>query len=81
MRILTDIPDEDVARLDDLARRQGRSRAAEIRDAVRSYLAEKDNSKDWIARWAGLWEDRGEIVDSVAHQAAMREDRRRQEEI
>jgi predicted transcriptional regulator len=76
MRILTDIPDEDVARLDELARRQGRSRAAEIRDAIRSHLAEKDSSKDWIARWAGLWADRHDIPDSVEYQRVMREDRR-----
>ena len=32
-RILTDIPDEDITKLDALAKRQGNSRAAEIREA------------------------------------------------
>ena len=35
MRVLTDIPEEDIEKLDALAKRQGKSRAAEIRDAVK----------------------------------------------
>ncbi|HEX8443062.1 MAG TPA: ribbon-helix-helix domain-containing protein [Allosphingosinicella sp.] len=81
MRILTDIPDEDVAKLDALAAQSKSSRAATIREAVKLYLVQADNSKDWIERWAGLWEDRDDIPDGVEYQRAMREDRRPYEDI
>jgi len=80
-RILTDIPDEDVEKLDALAAKAKRSRAATIREAVKLYLAQNDNSKDWIERWAGLWEDRDDIPDGVEYQRAIREDRRPYEDI
>ncbi len=80
-RILTDIPDEDVEKLDALAAKSKRSRAAAIRDAVKLYLAQNDSSKDWIERWAGLWEDRDDIPDGVEYQRAIREDRRPYEDI
>lgn len=77
MRILTDIPDEDVEKLDALAKRQGnRSRAAAIRDAVKLYLVHNADNNDWIERWAGLWTDRDDIPDGVEYQQALREDRR-----
>ena len=81
MRILTDIPDEDIEKLDALAAKLKRSRAATIRDAVKVYLAQNDNSNDWIERWAGLWADRVDIPDGIEYQRAMREDRRRYEDI
>ena len=71
MRILTDIPDEDVEKLDALAKRQGKSRAAEIREAVRLHLAQNADNNDWIERWAGLWADRDDIPDGVEYQRAM----------
>jgi predicted transcriptional regulator len=80
-RILTDIPDEDIAKLDALAKRQGKSRAAEIREAVRLYLVHKSDNNDWIERWAGLWADRDDIPDGVEYQRAMREDRRPYDDI
>ena len=80
-RILTDIPDEDVEKLDALAAKAKRSRAATIREAVKLYLAQNGNSKDWIERWAGLWEDRDDIPDGVEYQRAIREDRRPYEDI
>jgi len=52
-RILTDIPDEDIEKLDALAKRQGKSRAAEIREAIQLYRAQNDNSNDWIERGYG----------------------------
>ena len=81
MRVLADIPEEDLKKLDALAARQKRSRAAAMRDAVKLYLAQNDNSKDWIERWAGLWKDRDDIPDGVEYQRAMREDRRPYEDI
>jgi predicted transcriptional regulator len=81
MRTLVDIPEEDIQKLDALASRSNCSRAAAIRDAVKLYLAQNDNSKDWIERWAGLWADRDDIPDGVVYQQAMREDRRPYEDI
>ena len=81
MRILTEIPDEDVERLDALAKRQGKSRAAEIRDAVKLLLIHNADNNDWIERYAGLWEGRDDIGDGVEYQRAMREDRRPYEDI
>jgi predicted transcriptional regulator len=81
MRILTDIPDEDIEKLDALAKRQGKSRAAEIRDAIKLHLVQNAGNNDWIERWAGLWADRDDICDGVEYQRAMREDRRPYEEI
>lgn len=75
MRILTDIPDEDIEKLDALAAKSKRSRAATIRDAVKLYLAQNDNSKDWIERGYGYWAGRVDIGDAVEYQRAMREDR------
>ncbi|WP_415641597.1 ribbon-helix-helix protein, CopG family [Sphingomonas antarctica] len=73
MRTLVDIPDDDVRRLDDLAVKGNRSRAAEIREAVKRHLQDKGDL-DWIARGAGYWANRDDIPDGVEYQRAMRED-------
>lgn len=74
MRTLVDIPDEDIQSLDALAQKGKRSRAAEIREAVKLYLVQ-NNSNDWIARGAGYWAHRTDIGDAVDYQRAMRADR------
>jgi predicted transcriptional regulator len=81
MRILTDIPDEDIEKLDALAAKSKRSRAAAIREAVKLYLVHNADNNDWIERWAGLWAGRDDIPDGVEYQRAMREDRRPYEDI
>ena len=81
MRTLVDIPDEDIEKLDALARREGKSRAAEIREAIKLHLVQKADNNDWIERWAGLWADREDIADGVEYQRAMREDRRPYDDI
>ncbi len=81
MRILTDIPDEDIAKLDALAAKGKRSRAAAIRDAVKLYLVQNADNNDWIERWTGLWADRDDIPDGVEYQRAIREDRRPYDDI
>ena len=73
-RILADLPDEDIEKLDELAARTKRSRAAALRDAVKAYLAQNADS-DWIRRGAGYWKDRSDIGDAVEYQRAIREDR------
>lgn len=81
MRILTDIPDDDIEKLDALAAKSKRSRAAAIRDAVKLYLVHNADNKDWIARGAGYWKGRTDIGDAVEYQRAMREDRTPYEEL
>lgn len=81
MRILTDIPDEDVKKLDELAAREKRSRAAAIRDAVRLYLSHNDNRRDWIDRGYGYWKDRDDLGDGVDYQRTVRDDRRPYEDL
>ena len=81
MRILTDIPDEDIEKLDALAAKEKRSRAATIRDAVKLYLVHNADNKDWIERGRGYWKDRTDIGDGLEYQLAMREDRTPYDEI
>jgi predicted transcriptional regulator len=80
MRTLVDIPDDDIEQLDALAAREKKSRAAEIREAIRLYIAGKSNN-DWITRGAGYWKGRTDIGDAVEYQRSMREDRTPYDEI
>lgn len=66
MRFLADIPDDDVEWLDRLAREQGKSRAALLREAVLSFRAEQ--SKDWLELGFGLWKDGAAFGDAVGWQ-------------
>ncbi len=75
MRTLVDIPEEDIQKLDALAAKSKRSRAAAIREAVKLYLVQNADDRSWIDRGYGLWADRDDIPDAVEYQRAMREDR------
>jgi predicted transcriptional regulator len=75
MRILTDIPDEDIEKLDALAAKKKGSRAAVIRDAVKLYLVQNSDNQDWIERGYGFWKGRVDVGDPIEYQRAMREDR------
>jgi predicted transcriptional regulator len=81
VRILTEIPDEDIQKLDAIAAKSKRSRAAAIREAVKLYLVQNGDDRSWIDRGYGLWADRDDIGDAVEYQRAMREDRRPYEDI
>lgn len=74
MRTLVDIPDEDLEQLDAIASRGKKSRAAEIREAIRLHIVRK-SSNDWLMRGYGYWKDRDDIGDAVEYQRAIREDR------
>jgi hypothetical protein len=74
MRTLIDIPDEIIAEIDALARRNSRSRAAEVRAALTRHLRDR-SSNDWISRGAGFWRERDDIGDAVDYQRSIREDR------
>ena len=65
-RILADLPDADIRRLDRLANEQGKSRAAVLRDAVAAYQPEP--SLDWLEAGFGAWKDRTDIGDAVEWQ-------------
>lgn len=61
MRFLVDLSDDDLAQLDALAQRNGRSRAAEVREALQAWLNTRADN-DWIARGQGYWRDRADLV-------------------
>lgn len=75
-RILADIPEEDLEKLDALAARERKSRASAIREAVKLYLTQHSRGNDWIERGFGYWAGRADIGDGVEYQRAMREGRR-----
>jgi Ribbon-helix-helix protein, copG family len=72
MRVLIDVPDEDLEWLDRKAAEQGKSRAALVREAIAEYRVEK--GKQGIERFFGIWRDRKDIGDGLEHQRRMRED-------
>jgi predicted transcriptional regulator len=69
-RILADLPDEEIQRLDQLAAAEGKSRAAVLREAVAAYRADapSSNKTDWLDQAFGIWKDRTDIGDSVEWQ-------------
>jgi Ribbon-helix-helix protein, copG family len=72
MRFLADLPDDDLKWLDDLAREQGKSRAAIVRDAVSAFRHRED--KAGIEKYFGLWERHGSKVDGLAYERALRDE-------
>ena len=81
MRILTDIPDDDIEQLDALANKKKSSRAAAIREAVKLYLVHNADNQDWIERGFGYWEGRVDVGDPIEYQRSLREDRTPYEEL
>lgn len=75
-RILADLPDEDIEKLDLLADKSKLSRAALLREVVAQYLNQHEDDLSWISRGAGYWRNRTDIGDGVEYQRALREDRR-----
>lgn len=69
-RFLVDIPEEDVARLDALARAEGKSRAAVLREAVADYIAAE--SKQGFEKYFGLWERHGSTIDGLDYERKLR---------
>lgn len=72
-RILADLPDEDIAWLDLCAEREGKSRAAVLRDAVARYKAEPgEGDMDWIDAGFSLWAGRGIAADPAGDERRRR---------
>lgn len=61
-RFLVDVPADDVRKLDEIAKREGKSRAAVLREAVSEYL--QVFSKDGFEKYFGLWARHGVEIDS-----------------
>ncbi|MGL4314532.1 MAG: CopG family transcriptional regulator [Sphingomonas sp.] len=60
-RILADLPDDEIKRLDRIAEQRGTSRAAVLREAVASYRAPEPEpgNLDWLEAGFGLWARHG----------------------
>ncbi|MCW1403050.1 ribbon-helix-helix domain-containing protein [Novosphingobium sp. MW5] len=69
MRILADLPDEDIAWLDAYAAEQGKSRAAVICDAITAY---RSKHRDWLEQGFGLWTRYGQGADGAEYEAEIR---------
>ncbi len=68
MRVLVDIPDEQLRKLAELGDRTNRPRAALIRETIADYGAR--HQPDAAADAFGLWGPRG--ADDVAYQRKLR---------
>lgn len=75
-RILADLPDEEIERLDHIAREQGKSRAAVLREAVAAYrgAAPASGDTDWLEAGFGLWAKYGFNEDGMDYQNRLREE-------
>ena len=69
MRILADLPDEDIKWLDAYAAEQGKSRAAVMRDAISLYRVRQ---RDWLDQGFGLWTRYGAGTDGSEFEAEIR---------
>jgi hypothetical protein len=69
-RFLVDIPEEDLARLDALAKTEGKSRAAVLREAVAEFIAVE--SQQGFEKYFGLWERHGSTVDGLEYERQLR---------
>lgn len=69
MRILADLPDDDIQWLDAQAAERGKSRAALIREAVTAFRA---GEQDWLERGFGLWTRFGQGIEGKAYEADLR---------
>ncbi|MES2698930.1 MAG: ribbon-helix-helix protein, CopG family [Pseudomonadota bacterium] len=69
-RFLVDIPEEDVARLDAMAKAEGKSRAAILREAVADYIAAE--SRQGFEKYFGLWERHGSTIDGLEYEERLR---------
>jgi metal-responsive CopG/Arc/MetJ family transcriptional regulator len=68
MRTLVDLGDAQIRALDELSKKEKRSRAALIRQAIDDYLAKRHRIEENDA--VGLWGKRK--VDGLAYQAKVR---------
>jgi metal-responsive CopG/Arc/MetJ family transcriptional regulator len=70
MRTLVDIPDKDLAALDELSRSRKVSRAQVIREAIKEHLTKSAAAGRDLDRFFGAWGPDGE--DGLAYQERLR---------
>ncbi|EGB7048309.1 ribbon-helix-helix protein, CopG family [Salmonella enterica] len=71
-RILLDLSDDVIKRLDDLKVQRNLPRAELLREAVEQYLERQDRAETTISKALGLWQGREE--DGVEYQRKLREE-------
>ncbi len=71
-RILLDLSDEMIKRLDDLKVQRNLPRAELLREAVEQYLERQDQAETTISGALGLWQ--GCEEDGVEYQRKLREE-------
>ena len=69
-RFLVDVPADDVRKLDEIAKREGKSRAAVLREAVSNYLGA--SGKEGFEKYFGLWERHGSTIDGLEYERQLR---------
>ena len=69
-RFLVDVPADDIRKLDEIAKREGKSRAAVLREAVSNYL--EVCGKEGFEKYFGLWERHGSTVDGLDYERELR---------
>ena len=72
MRTLIDLPDDDIAWLDRVAREEGKSRAALVREAIVRFRRQAQKAE--MASYFGLWARHGSDVDGLAYERALRDE-------
>ncbi|HCD7253096.1 TPA: CopG family transcriptional regulator [Citrobacter farmeri] len=71
-RILLDLSDEAIKRLDDLKQLRNLPRAELLREAVEQYLERQGQAETMISNALGIWQDCEE--DGVEYQKTLREE-------
>ncbi|EPC3783633.1 ribbon-helix-helix domain-containing protein [Citrobacter farmeri] len=71
-RILLDLSDEAIKRLDDLKQLRNLPRAELLREAVEQYLERQGQAETMISNALGIWQDCEE--DGVEYQKKLREE-------
>ena len=75
VRALITISEKDLRRLDRLARKNKRSRADLVREALGEYLQKKAKEPTWkelVKQCAGMWEHKG--IDGLEYERKLREE-------
>lgn len=72
MRVLIDLPDDDIEWLDRKAAEAGKSRAALVREVIAAFRTE--TGRQGIERFFGVWKNRKGIEDGLQFQRRARED-------
>lgn len=69
MRILADLPEDDIKWLDARAAELGKSRAALLREAVAAF---RMKDRDWLEQGFGLWTRLGRGIDGAEYEERVR---------